>query len=213
MGLTYRDYRDAALGETVWVVGSGRTLGFISPRFFDDKVTVCVNFAGIVHGLRRFTSVSNHHDDAQAIAVAKPGLTVVTTETEQVPSKDSTGVQATASNIVKVPSIDQPYGAFTAAEHWPDDPNLFAVGPTSLHLALRWAWYIGAAHIVLVGVDCGEIDGQARVEDYPPGHLHFELWERTLREIADRLREDGIGVHSLNPWVSLALEGHTFRQG
>ena len=213
MGLSHRDFRNLHAGETLWVVGSGRTLSHVSPRFFDDKVTVCVNFAGIVHGLRSFTSVSNHHDDAQAIAEAKPGLMVVTTETEQVPDKDSTGVPATAHNIVKVPSIDQPYAAFTTEDHWPDDPELFAVGPTSLHLALRWAWYVGAAHIVLVGVDCGEIDGQSRVDDYPPGHLHYDLWERTLRDIADRLRRDGVSVHSLNPWVSLALEDHTFRQG
>lgn len=205
-------YRNAHAGQTVWVIGSGRTLTYVSPRFFDDKPTVCVNYAGLVHGLRAFYSVSNHHDDAQAIAVAKPGLPVITTEVEQVPAQDSTGVQATAWNVVRVPSISQPYGAFTTQHHWPDDPNLFAIGPTSLHLALRWAWFLGAAHIVLVGADCGELDGQARIDNYPPGHLPFSVWESTLRDIADRLRRDGISVHSLNPWVSLALEGHTFRQ-
>ena len=212
MGLSYRTFRNTRRGQTAWVLGSGRTLQHTSPRFFDDKWCIAVNYAGTVHGLRSFTSVSNHHDDAQAIAEAKPGLIVVTTEVEQVPSTDTTGVAATAYNIVKVPSIEQPYGGFTTEKHWPDDPDLFTVGPTSLHLALRWAWYCGAAHIVLVGVDCGQVDGHGRIDDYPPGQLPYALWESTLRDIADRLRKDGISVHSLNPWVSLALEGHTFHQ-
>lgn len=209
---SFRAYRNAHLGQTLWVVGSGRTLAHVSPRFFNDKPTVCVNYAGVIHGLRAYYSVSNHHDDAQAIAVAKPGLPVITTEVEQVPDTDTTGVLAVAHNIVKVPSIAQPYGAFTTEQHWPDDADLFTVGPTSLHLAMRWAWYVGAAHIVLVGADCGEVDGHGRIEDYPPGQLPYAVWESTLRDIAGRLRRDGIGVHSLNPWVTLALEGHTFRQ-
>lgn len=212
VGLNYRDLRNAHRGETIWVVGSGRTLQYVSPRFFDDKQTVCVNYAGVVHGLRRFWSVSNHHDDAQAIAEARPGLPVITSQVEQVPSGDSTGVPATASNILRVPTIDQPYGAFTTEQHWPNDPYLFTVGPTSLHLAIRWAWFLGAAHIVLVGADCGDIDGEGRIADYPPGLLPYAVWESTLRDIAGRLRQEGVGVHSLNPWVSLALEGHTFQQ-
>ena len=216
MGLTrpggYRAYRNAHAGETVWVVGSGRTAQFVSPRFFDDKTVVAVNYGGTVLGLRRFYSVSNHHDDAQAVAVARPGMPVITSEREMVPPQDSTGVQATAANIVRVPTIEQPYDRFNTAEHWPTDPDLFAIGPTSTHLAMRWAQYLGAAHIVLVGVDCGALDGEGRVADYPPGHLHYRMWESMLRDIAQRLRADGVSVTSLNPFVTLALEGHTFTQ-
>lgn len=211
-GNNFRAYRDVHRGETAWVLGSGRTLEYVDARFFDDKLVVAVNFAGLVKGVRRYYTVSNHHDDAQAIAERCGGQPVITTEVEQVPPGDSTGVPATEPNIVKVPSIDQPFSEFTTARHWPDDPNLFAVGPTSLHLAMRWAWYIGARHIVIAGADCGTLDGAGRMEDYPPGHLHFGMWEGMLRDIADRLRKDGVSVHSLNPFVSLALEGHTFSQ-
>ncbi len=218
MGLNHRALRNVHRGKTAWVVGSGRTTAYLPPGFLDGRWVIAVNHAGTTLGLSSFTTVSNHHDDAQRVALERPSQLVVTTQVEQVPAQDRSGVEATAHNIVKVPSIEQPYGGFTTDEHWPTDPELFAVGPTSLHLALRWAWYCGAAHIVLVGADCGALDDTGRMDGYPnnpdgsEGQLLYGLWESTLRDIAGRLRRDGVGVVSLNPFVTLALEGHTFSQ-
>jgi hypothetical protein len=61
-------------------------------------------------------------------------------------------------------------------------------------------------------VDCGELDRAGRVADYPGGHLHYAMWENALRSTAEKLRKDGLNVYSLNPFVTLALEGHTFYQ-
>lgn len=211
--MTYTSFHNSVRNDkTVWVIGSGATLQHIDPRFFDGKTCVCVNFAGVVLGLQDFFSVTHHHDDAQAVAEARPDCTVITTEFEQVPATDTTGVQATASNILKVPTIDQQYADFDAELHWPAEPDRFVIGPSSVTLAIHWAAYLGAAHIVLAGVDCGELDEIARVADYPDGHLHYAIWENALRSIANKLRKDGVGVYSINPFVTLALEGHTFNQ-
>jgi hypothetical protein len=37
------------------------------------------------------------------------------------------------------------------------------------------------------------------------------VWEQQLPKVARKLRSMGVGVVSLNPFVNLALEGHTFR--
>jgi hypothetical protein len=217
VGLNHRVLRNVNRGQTAWVVGSGRTTTYLPQDFLADKWVVAVNHAGPILGLGDYITVTNHHDEAQSLAEMRPDLLVVTSEVEQVPAKDSTGVPATAANIIKVPTIDQPYASFTTDLHWPVDPDLFAIGPTSLHLAIRLAWYMGAAHVVLVGADCGSIDGHGRVDGYPlnadgtVGDLHYGIWESTLRDIAGRLRRDGVGVVSLNPFATLALEGHEFR--
>lgn len=216
MGLTPQQFRGQWAGQTVWVLGSGATVNYLPPGFLDGRNVVAVNYSGLKANVKQFVTVSNHHDDAQAVAEARPNLLVVTTEVEQVPEQDRSGVPATAPNILRVPSIEQPFAGFSTEHHWPTDPELFTVGPTSAHLALRWAWYVGAAHIVLVGIDCGYLDGTSRVDGYPanpdgsPGVTLPGLWESTLRDIAGRLRDDGVGVVSLNPFVSLALEGHVF---
>lgn len=219
MGLDdrWKHYAGQWQGQTVWVVAGGSTSRYLAPGFLDDKNVVAVNYAGVSLELSSFWTVTNHWDDANEVVTRRPDLMAVTSQVEYMPSGWESGLAASdlSESVLQVPTIVQPYGAYRADQHWPCD-GTFTIGPTSTHLALHWAAYLGAAHIVLVGVDCGEIDQEHHVPGYvgnlngAPVHLHYQLWERTLRDIAGHLRKGGIGVHSLNPFVSLALEGHTF---
>jgi hypothetical protein len=213
MGLT--DYRGIHAGETAWVIGSGSSLNHIDASFFDDKLCVCVNFSGVSKGLQRFYSVSHHHNDADQIAQMRPDLTVFTTEVEQLPSEDRSAHPAREPNVIKCPTIDQRYAAFNPFDHWPEDPDTLIVGPSSVHMTMHLAAYMGAAHIVMVGADCGEFDGASRVTDYehPDGLLHFDVWRNALESMAGKLRSLGVSVHSINPWVTPTLEGHKYRSG
>ena len=212
MGLA--NFRDIHAGETVYVIGSGSSLNFINARFFDDKVCVCVNYSGVSKGLRSFYSVSHHHNDADAIARMRPDLLVFTSEVEQVPPQDASPHPASEPNVYLLPTIEQRYSEFNPFQHWPTDDRLI-VGPSSIHMTMHLAAYMGAAHIIMVGADCGEYDGASRVTDYehPNGQLHFDVWRNTLESMAAKLRELGTSVHSLNPWVTPTLEGHTYRSG
>ena len=213
MGLT--DYRNRHGGETAYVIGSGSSLNHISPTFFDDKLCFCVNYSGVSKMVRTFYSASHHHNDADEIARMRPDLTVFTTEVEQVPSEDRSPHPAQELNVIKVPTIEQRYASFNPFDHWPEDPDTLIVGPSSLHFTMHLAAYMGAKHIVLVGADCGEFDGQSRVTDYkhPDGLLHFDVWRNALESMANKLRSLDVSVHSLNPWVTPALEGHAYRSG
>jgi len=211
MGLI--EYRDRHAGETAYVIGSGSSLNYIDASFFDDKLCLCVNLAGITKQLRTFYTATHHHNGADQIAQMRPDLTVFTTAVEQLPSEDRSPHPAREPNVVKCPTIEQRYASFNPFDHWPDDPDTLVVGPTSLHMTMHLAAYMGAAHIVLVGADCGEFDGASRVVDYPNGVLHFDLWRKTLEAMAGKLRSLGVSVHSMNPFVTPALEGHKFRSG
>jgi hypothetical protein len=201
--------------ETIWVLGSGASLNYIDPRFWDDKVCVCTNYAGVSQGLSWFYSVSQHHNDADAIARMRPDLMVFTSEVEQVPFEDRSERPASEPNVIKVPTIEQRYAAFDPFVHWPDDPDTLIVGPSSLHMALHLAVYLGASDIVVAGADCGEYDGQSRVTGYehPDGLLHFDVWRNALEAMARKIRTFNVGVHSINPWVTPTLEGHKYRSG
>jgi hypothetical protein len=210
MGLA--DFVDVHKGETIWVLGSGASLQHISPSLFTGQTVIATNFSGTTAGLEWFYSVGHHHSDADRIAALRPDLLVFTPTVEQLPPADRSPARASAPNVVFVPTTDQHYGNFNPAEHWPTDDDRLVVGPTSLHMAMHLAVYMGASDIVLVGADCGSFDDASRIADYPDpdGHLHFGLWTRTLEAMAEKIRSLGVGVHSLNPWVTLRLEGHRY---
>ena len=81
-----------------------------------------------------------------------------------------------------------------------------------MHLACK----LGASTVILVGVDCGILDGRANQKGYESGNLvtsdtigWLARWELHLREVKDRLRAVyQVDFHSLNPFINLNLEGH-----
>jgi len=210
--VSFWDFEGAHAGETVWVVGSGRTLDFVDRSFFDGKTVVAANHAW--KGKAEHAYVCSNH-----WGVDHPGWLILP-EVEPVPPQDAhKGSRPTGDDVVFVPTIRQHYSDFDPVAHWPQRGK-FAVGPSSATIAMHWAVWLGAAHLVLVGFDCGVIDGAERREGYYPpanpdaiaAHSHHRLWGRVMEETANYLRKQGVGVHSLNPWVTLGLEGHTWHQ-
>jgi hypothetical protein len=212
VALSFWDFEGRHAGETIYVLGSGKTLDYVDRTFFDGKVVVATNHAWRGKADHAYTC-SNHWG-------TEPSEYLVVTESEQVPASDRfDGPRPDGDRVIVVPSIEQLYADFTPGRDWPERGR-FVVGPTSLHLSMHWAVWLGAAHLVLVGADCGVIDGaNNRVGYYAPvngsnlaEHAHHRLWQTKLEEMAGKIRSLGVSVHSLNPWVTLGLEGHRWEQ-
>ncbi len=210
--MTFRDFEGKHAGETVYVLGSGKTLDFVNGTFFDGKTVVATNHSWRGKADHAYVC-SNHWGTEGAKWLVLP-------EAEDVPPQDRyRGEKPDGENVLFVPTIRQKYSDFTPGRDWPEHGR-FVVGPTSLHLSMHWAVWLGAAHIVLVGADCGVIDGaNNRAGYYAPvnglnteQHAHHRLWELKLNEMAAKIRALGVSVHSLNPWVTLGLEGHRWEQ-
>jgi len=209
--VTYKDFEGRHAGETVYVLGSGKTLDFVNRTFVDGKTVVATNHSWREKAEHAYVC-SNHWN------VDAPGWLIVP-EVEQVPASDAHGVMPQGNKVLAVPTIAQKYEQFIPGRDWPDSGR-FVVGPTSLHLSMHWAVWLGAEHIILVGADCGVIDGENnRVGYYAPAnnanleaHAHHRLWEGKLNEMAGKIRSMGVSVHSLNPWTTFGLEGHTWEQ-
>jgi hypothetical protein len=79
------------------------------------------------------------------------------------------------------------------------------------------AAYMGAANIILIGVDGGTIDGQFYADGYPvhndqASRDKAQVWRSATDIFRDWLVETyDIGVYSLNPWLNFALEGHVYQ--
>jgi len=192
-------------GQTVYVLGSGPSLNFLDPSFFDGKKCVAVNFVAREFALSDAITFTHYNNDAMEMALQFPSQKVVVREWH-------IGHQVTAEmpNLIVAPSnnLQAPGASFDPFQH---DGLGLLFGSSSIHGAMHLAAYLGAKDIVLVGADCGSIDGSHRVTGYPQGDTPWALYDRHLQDVKSWLKVNyNCNVYSLNPFVNFNLEGHIF---
>ena len=209
MGL--EDFRDVHCCKTVYVFGSGATLNYLAPSFFDDKICVVTNFCGSVFGLSRYYVFSHYHADSISEAQLDETIAVFTPQREHGTDTEFLGFMP---KIVTFPTTTgKPGTSFNpAGKDWPTLDNSLIIGSSGIHGAMHLAAYMGAKFIVLVGADCGELGGAERIKGYVKGDTPWGLYELHLRDMKQRLWDVyGCHVYSLNPFVNYSLEGTAYR--
>jgi hypothetical protein len=196
-------------GETVWVLGSGPSLNFLEPSFFDDKITVSTNFSARVLGVKPDYVFTHYHDDALDLLTDSELVVTLARnwrDDSLFPEADNPAIVLCEQDSYR--PQDTNWDPITT--HRPRKDSL-AFGSSSLHGAMHLAAHLGADHIVLVGADCGTIDGQHRVNGYMGGATPWDMYNKHHKLMKDYLvQEYGVQVYSLNPFINFNLEGHTF---
>jgi len=196
--------------ETIWVLGSGPSLNYIDGSLFDDKTIVSTNFSARALGVRSDYTFTHYHRGVTDL-LSDSGC-VVTIEHDTLTFKPWGDYEV--EELVLAPTrYDRPPGSSwnPLTSHIPG-PGQITYGSSSIHGAMHLAAHLGASHIMLVGADCGQIDGEDRVKDYPDGHKLWSLYNTHHKLMKDYLEENyPVKIHSLNPFINLNLEGHTFK--
>jgi len=203
-------------GETAWVLGSGGTLNHLHPEFFRNKLVVSTNLGPVLFGITRPQFVFSHYH-AEADRAAKVASVVVTLEKDTRTRNAWQGEKP--ANVIFIPqdSYRGPSDQWNPNSTHPPRQDSLVYGSSSLHGAMHLAAYVGAAHIVMVGADCGILDGKVNLDGY--GILGgqgdtdriLSLYERDHNRMKQYLVNTyGVTVYSLNPFINLNLEGHTF---
>ena len=202
--------------KKIYVVGSGPTLDYIDPQFFAGETVIAVNEVGVRLGLynsrANLHTFSHYHQETFALAEMYPKHKFHTTMGDR-------GFAGFPSEEHKNVKFYKHYGTtfdFDPTRKWPDGGIL--VGSTGVHGAMHLACLMGAKDIILVGVDCGLLDGKANHADYVSGNLAegdvlgwLARWDDHLRAVKEVLTEEyGVRIYSLNPFVNLNLEGHAW---
>lgn len=200
------DLQNIHHGEAVYVFGSGASLNYLNPRFFDNQICVSTNFVGGIFGLRKYFTFSHYERDSWIVATEPGSIAVVC---PRGPNMGTCGWDNGVPEGVIVFDTNKspPAGNFNPLIDWPTDDSL-VIGASSLHGSMHLAAHLGAATIVLVGADCGMLGGDDRVRGYPAGDVPWVLYERQLRLMKIKIKEVyGCDVYSMNPFVNYNLEG------
>lgn len=216
--------KDRHKGEDVYVLGSGASMDYIEPAFYEGKTIVATNLVGHLLGIIEpwVYTHSHYHVNALEVATAHPDAIVVA----PLGDRGFTGTPETRlDNVIYYEHVGT--GAEFDVENAWHDAGLI-VGSSGIHGSMHLAAFMGAANIILVGADCGLIDGRSNhgkyIDEYgrtSSGDLltsdalvWLGRWDRHLRHVKRKLQDVyGCGVYSLNPFVNFNLEGHSFTGG
>jgi hypothetical protein len=207
------DLRNRHRGETIWVLGSGPSLNFIDPEFFDDKTCVTANQVGVSYPLKAFYSYSNYHASDLAGTFGQ-GLTVAV-----MLAHDTMTQQAWPGEVPDNVALSEAHSYSPPGSTWdpyrmPPPEGQIVYGSSSIHGATHLAAHLGAKNIILVGHDAGFIDDGQNLISYPSvtQAVSFRVWNEHSILLKRWLGEKyGARVYSLNPFINFNLEGHTFR--
>lgn len=224
MKYLFKEYEDViwwAGNSDIYVLGSGATISHIDPNFFIGKEVIATN--GIAERLGLYNmpiSLTTHthyiYGEALELAAKYPNHAFFCPERDQ--GFGDKAPEDAPENIVFYPHKNADYD-FNVDTMWPDNDDGLLVGSTSLHGSMHLAAYMGASTIILVGADCGTLDGETNDKGYKSGNLvtsdskqWLERWEMHLREVKRKIKEVyyPVEIYSLNPFVNPNMEGHVW---
>ena len=224
---TFKDFKDLYKDQDIYVVGSGPSLDFISPDFFDNKIVIGLNQIykkirvnylvrkeaklletvlketdkNIIHFISEYTDGVYSHGSNLEILV----------KNNYYDLRNNIIIYKHNNNNHKVPD-NLPQDGLVAS---------YSTITTGIHLAA----FMGAKNIILVGHDCGSLDKKCNTKDYHTNATYKIAWkngredyikwlpkiERHTIKLKSMLKKDfGCNIYSLNPFINFGLEGHIY---
>jgi len=212
------EIKDIFAGQDVYLLGSGASLNYIDPSFFEGKNIVCVNRVAEHYLPKANVSVTKYHSVARQLAKKFPEMKVVCSAGNQG------GVGAGAlpdgyENLYSFMHNPNRDGSTDIRGQFPKDDGWLLVSWSTITSAMHFCAYAGAKNIIIAGLDSGSIDDEQWVNGYwnkenqtdkrKELNLQFEQQSIIAKEVIRDVY--GCNIHSLNPFINYNLEGHKYR--
>lgn len=193
-------------GQDIWIIAAGPSAQFIDPSFFEGKITIGVNRVWV-----RFKT------DYLVIKEGNILQMAIDTGSTVIASRHHTG----CLDYIESQAEGDWYG-FQHENNGLTEILLDVIGTDSIVVsystitsAMHIAAYMGAVNIILVGHDCGKLDGKVNLDGYHKPPLFYDDFLRAIepqsRMVREKLKEVyGVNIYSLNPFLNFGLEGHRY---
>lgn len=221
--------RGAEAGKDIYIIAAGASCDYINPSFFKDKCVIGINRVFIRYEcdyviFKEYAGPVNDQTLLQSAAVPI------------VAKWDSGNIRQGKRRINHRIFTDPRYHFFDHLENTREVVDLSVISPDSdkivvsystITSAMHVAAYLGARNIILVGHDCGTLDGRGAFRGYyddatikispwkDPDEYRLWLGQIEAQTVAVKERLEavfGCNVVSLNPFVNFGLEGHVYER-
>jgi hypothetical protein len=220
--MEFEAFRDKHVGEDIYILASGPSFDHIDPVFLKGKITIGINemykFAPCTYLVRKDP------------ALLKQSLAENPSTVHFITKYQYGGSKTLNSDLCKDLSVTAPIVFFShnanvhkLPEKLPE--NGLVTSYSTITTAIHLAAHLGAKTILLIGHDCGTLDGKVNCSGYytdqkykicwPGGEAEYRKWVPTIEADTIRLKglikeRYGCAVHSINPFVNFGLEGHIY---
>jgi len=201
-----------------YVVGSGASLDFIAPEFFYNKIVICINHTiEIIKYAESMYLVAKEPDKVmQDAAKEKKALIVM--------CKHHSGLPKNPVNKTLYPEITYMFDPQAGVIKKKSKGIALERSSSTIVTGLHLAAYMGCSNIILVGHDCGTLNGEMHVRGYNKKNAvmkgsaykkwmkHNKVEQKTLA--AKKLIQQfyNTRVYSLNPFINFGLEGNQYER-
>ena len=211
--LKLEDFDNKFKGQDIYVIGSGKSLDFIDNSFFENKITIGINQ---VYKKIKCTYLVRKDHRLTPLSIEKNPDTVHFLSQGNCGGSVKTKFNKNLANMVIFPHLQNDHISVKIPKEG------LVVSWSTITTGIHLAAYMGAKNIILVGHDCGKIDGQSNVKNYHTDATRdqknarsYEDWltkiENQTIQLKNKLKEKyNCNIYSLNPFINFGLEGHKF---
>jgi len=212
-------FKNLYKGQDIYVIGSGKSLDFISNDFFNNKITI-----GINHTYKKLNTTFLLRKDNKIL----DQVLTNNIDTVHIISKGNCGSSENTlmkdfiikSNYKNVFYFDHLHNKHTEI-NWPNEDQLI-VSWSTITSGMHFAAYLGAENIILVGHDCGQLDGKSNIDNYhnsktiaQPSQNSYDDWLKKIEDQTIKVKKYlnekyKCNIYSLNPFINFGLEGHLY---
>lgn len=216
--------------KDIYIIASGKSLDFIDNSFFDNKITIGINqvYRKIkskyivrkeINLIKK--SLNKNKDTMHFISKSNTGNNVL----NNFKNKNEEYILKYFSNNKNIVIFDHNNNKLTF-EQLPDD-NKLLVSYSTITTGIHLAAYMGAKNIILVGHDCGTLNGEPNFKGYHTdstykiahknGKKDYINWLKKIENGTIKLKKllkekYGCNIYSLNPFINFGLEGNIYRK-
>lgn len=207
-------------GEDIYILASGKSVDFFDEDFFDDKIIIGVN--------QVYKKIWCDYLVRKEVKFIKESLE--TNSIVIVSEYDSGNLNSNDEklNTNKYVHENLYYFEHLDNQHTNIDESVFGtdkivVSFSTITSAMHIAAYMGAKNIILIGHDCGTIDGEMTFSGYYDSINEtpwknwdqYKTWLKVIEQQTMAVKKHikyryNANVVSLNPFVSFNLENHIY---
>jgi len=219
-----KEFKDIHKGKDIYILASGKSVDFISNDFFNGKIVIGINQA--YKKVKCKYLLRKEYKLLGEVIKLNPN-------TIHFISKGNCGGN---NNINLNYIIQNKLNKVVVYDHNPNNhilpsflpkSNMLVVSFSTITTGIHLAAYMGAKNIILVGHDCGTIDGECNFKDYHTENTYKIVWRNGKKDYINWLKqienqtiqlksllkkEYNCNIYSLNPFINFNLEGHVYKK-